>query len=406
MQIRSLMLNSFVFSAALCIALPQIHAESEKDDAKKTENAQPEKSEKSEKPEKDENKFALPEEPTLENLSNFIEETQKTRPTSVEELMAMQSALDEAATKILAMKDVPVAEAGAAFEVRMTALQWKTRFGDKSAADARKELAEKYKNDERPLIASLAKNVLLQTRIQAAPKLSKEDRNALINDVFADAEKDGLSMANFRPAYMLAQTLERSPASDAAAAIYERLAKLARTSEDEQLSNYAETFQGTARRLGLLGNTMELKGKTVEDKPFNWESYRGKVVLVDFWATWCGPCIAEIPNMMKHYEAYHDKGFEIVGINQDENIAAVQKFLTERELPWTTVWAEGQPNAEYYGINAIPTMILVDRDGKVVELQARGQRLDAKLRELLGPPKTDEDEAKDEAKDQAKTEAK
>ena len=219
MQIRSLMLNSFVFSAALCIALPQIHAESEKDDAKKTENAQPEKSEKSEKPEKDENKFALPEEPTLENLSNFIEETQKTRPTSVEELMAMQSALDEAATKILAMKDVPVAEAGAAFEVRMTALQWKTRFGDKSAADARKELAEKYKNDERPLIASLAKNVLLQTRIQAAPKLSKEDRNALINDVFADAEKDGLSMANFRPAYMLAQTLERSPASDAAAAI-------------------------------------------------------------------------------------------------------------------------------------------------------------------------------------------
>ena len=300
----------------------------------------------------------------------------------------------------------PVAEAGAAFEVRMTALQWKTRFGDKSAADARKELAEKYKNDERPLIASLAKNVLLQTRIQAAPKLSKEDRNALINDVFADAEKDGLSMANFRPAYMLAQTLERSPASDAAAAIYERLAKLARTSEDEQLSNYAETFQGTARRLGLLGNTMELKGKTVEDKPFNWESYRGKVVLVDFWATWCGPCIAEIPNMMKHYEAYHDKGFEIVGINQDENIAAVQKFLTERELPWTTVWAEGQPNAEYYGINAIPTMILVDRDGKVVELQARGQRLDAKLRELLGPPKTDEDEAKDEAKDQAKTEAK
>ncbi|WP_166829209.1 TlpA family protein disulfide reductase [Thalassoroseus pseudoceratinae] len=396
MRLRPTLITSIAFAFALWLTLPLSQAQQDSKDTAKKDTAKKDTA-KEEKAESSEKKFVVPDGSDLEELKAFIKEVQQTRPTTVEELVEMQSALDEAATKLLNAKDLPVAEAGAAFEVRMQALTWKGRFGDKEALGARQALAEKYKTDKRPLIAQLANNYLLQIRIQSVGELSEKERDELIDDVLASAEKDGLTRENFRPAYTLAQTLERSGATKAAIDVYNRLAKIAKSSDDEDIAGFAGTLEGTARRLGLMGDTMKLVGKTVDDKPFDWDSYRGKVVLVDFWATWCGPCLAEIPNMMKNYEAYHEKGFDIVGINQDDNQLAVQKFLTEQELPWTTVWAEGQPNAEFYGINAIPQMILVDKEGKVVALNLRGPQLGEKLREMLGEPapvkEKDEDKA-------------
>ena len=147
-------------------------------------------------------------------------------------------------------------------------------------------------------------------------------------------------------------------------------------------------MEGAARRLDLLGNPLELSGTEMDGSKFDWAKYRGKVVLVDFWATWCGPCLAELPNVKKNYELYHDKGFDIVGVSLDQDRAKLEEFLQKEQNPWTTLhdgaWNDNAV-ATYYGIMGIPTVILVDKEGKVVSTRARGPELGKLLAELLGP---------------------
>jgi peroxiredoxin len=107
-------------------------------------------------------------------------------------------------------------------------------------------------------------------------------------------------------------------------------------------------------------------------------------VLVDFWATWCGPCVAEIPAIRAHYDKYHAAGFEVVGVSLDDDPAALREFVAEKEIPWPVILDSRDPRAslaDRYGIKAIPAMFLVGRDGKVVSVRARGEALAALLAE-------------------------
>jgi thiol-disulfide isomerase/thioredoxin len=147
-----------------------------------------------------------------------------------------------------------------------------------------------------------------------------------------------------------------------------------------------ESFAGTLRRLSLPGHPMEISGTLLSGKPFDQKSLAGKVVLVDFWATWCGPCIAEIPNVLEQYEKYHDKGFEVVGISLDEEKDKVDAFVADKKIPWPIIYAgKGwqDPVAQFYGISGIPQLILIGRDGNVITLNARGEALVKKLAELF-----------------------
>ncbi len=340
--------------------------------------------------------FAFAADASVADLIKFIDKTKRMTPPkrdakSVSEFARkLFPAIIAAADAILAQSDADEDQAKALTE-KFAAYGILSRYHPPASQDL-KELAAKYAEDARPAIAKIAVGHNLSSKASSIRSVTEQEAKDLAAEVLSYLERFGLDKATYSTTSSVARSLGYKH-SEIAANLYEAMVPYFEKSDDQALRERAESTMGAARRLRLLGNTMELQGLTADGKEFDWSIYKGKVVLVDFWASWCGPCLGELPNMKKNLELYGEKGFDIVGINMDSTRAAFEKCVNDRDIPWANIVCEEEgktgwsaPMATYYGVTAIPTAILVNQEGKVVSLAARGRELDKALAELLGPP--------------------
>ena len=123
----------------------------------------------------------------------------------------------------------------------------------------------------------------------------------------------------------------------------------------------------------------DFQEKDLDGKPLSVSRFKGKVVLVDFWATWCGPCRIELPNVIATYEKHHKKGFEILGISLDQDASAMKQFMANNKMTWPQyfdglLWQNKL--AVQYGVNSIPATYLLDAQGKIIARDLRGDDLE------------------------------
>ncbi len=145
---------------------------------------------------------------------------------------------------------------------------------------------------------------------------------------------------------------------------------------------------GFNTKLAVGDMAPDFEGTSSDGKSVKLSEYRGKIVLLDFWATWCSPCVAELPNVIKAYEEFHPKGLEIIGLSLDDDRAVFDSFVrSHKGLVWTQLfdgagWESAIP--AQYGVHSIPFTLLLDKDGKIIAKDLAGDELKTAVAEALG----------------------
>lgn len=159
------------------------------------------------------------------------------------------------------------------------------------------------------------------------------------------------------------------------------------TLQQSQYANELRKLSGVLRTVEPGKKAPDFTLNDPEGQPVKLSDHRGKYLLVDFWASWCGPCRRENPNLVKAWQKYKDKGFDVFGVSLDRKKENWLKAIKDDQLTWTQVsdlkfW--NSEAAKLYGVRAIPSNLLLSPDGTIIAKNLTGDALHAKLEELLG----------------------
>ncbi|MEN6406978.1 MAG: TlpA disulfide reductase family protein [Thermoguttaceae bacterium] len=360
-------------AAALCFMACSVQAADQKSAPAKQPAAPAKAAEPSKTAEPD--RFAVPE-GTPKEMIAFVKKLITEPPRDEQTRDKMRAAILKAADRILAGKpNESEMEFGVQAKMNMLPPEELPAF----AEELRKSGFEK--------LARQVDGFRLQLALRSSLVGGREAMKKAIGDAVKFLEKTPPQPTDISLAFLTGRLAELAGDDKLARDTYNSLAKTFAASKDPRMAEFSKVLDGICRRLALVGHEMKIEGKLLGGQPFKWSNFAGKVVLVDFWATWCEPCLVELPNLLECYELYHGKGFEIVGISLDRRLADLEEFVKKNKIPWPMIFNDdpADSTAAYYGVLSVPTAILVGKDGRVVSLNVRGESLKKELEKLLGP---------------------
>ena len=337
----------------------------------------------------EEPRFDIPTGTSLQ-LIDFIKSTKSQRPVGRSPeagrkfTMAQQRAIVGAADTILAGEHD--SQAGTiALEEKLAALWILITLDDGAALQQAVRISEQLQHDKRPALARRARFFLVWNRLQnlkAANSADFTSHDAIsivsaIEQQMAAVEVDELliTMASALP-----EQLEVN-APQLALRAARRFSKTLSGRGDSRAQRTAVHLDNVAKRLESFDQVTELDGPLVGGGDLKWNDFRGDFVLVTFWATWCQPCVAELPEFKAAYARFHNRGFKIVGISLDDDVAVLTQFVEAQKIPWPVVFNSDassggiHPMAIKYGVESAPKSFLVDREGKVMRHSVHGSQL-------------------------------
>jgi thiol-disulfide isomerase/thioredoxin len=150
--------------------------------------------------------------------------------------------------------------------------------------------------------------------------------------------------------------------------------------------NIADAARAQFLKAQLIGKPLDLQFTALDGSAVDMRALRGKIIVVDFWASWCPDCIRELPTLRRAYQNYKDKGFVVIGISLDKDEQALSNFIAKKLIPWPQYFDGQGWQSQYatkYGVRAIPEMWLINQRGEVVSTDISAEQLDQRIQQLI-----------------------